>query len=233
LLLALSDVAARLEPKEAERYLDKAATELLKRKPGANDLTQETLLKVISRMESKHAAPYVKRAAGRILQLISPEYGWEMQSRLDRDSAMIASLMDRKDGASFYFHVVARRPFGFGFGLWQILNRAELPLGSALNGYGSYGSYPDRFLFGFGKTHCLAALLALEPLPNPLPAQVLVDLLKQPTCVGLARRAVLDALGTRYSRNFTDQWDFVDYAEEQELGLDLTSPPKQPEVLDR
>jgi hypothetical protein len=68
---------------------------------------------------------------------------------------------------------------------------------------------------------------ALEPLPPPLPAQVLVDLLKDPLCVGAARRPVLDQLGRHYGRYFADQWEFARFAQEQKLGLDLLSPPRQ------
>jgi hypothetical protein len=71
---------------------------------------------------------------------------------------------------------------------------------------------------------------SLEPPTEPLPSQDLVEVLKHPLCVGAARRAVLDALGTRYQRAFTDQWDFVRFATEQQLGLDLSSPPKRPEL---
>jgi hypothetical protein len=59
---------------------------------------------------------------------------------------------------------------------------------------------------------------------------VLVELLKHPLCVGEARRAVLDALGTRYHRTFADQWDFIHFASEQYLDLDLTSPSKRLEL---
>ncbi len=69
---------------------------------------------------------------------------------------------------------------------------------------------------------------AAAPLPPPLPPQALVDLLKQPFCVGVARRAVLDQLERRYGRPFADQWDFARFALERKLGLDLTSPPKRP-----
>jgi serine/threonine protein kinase len=69
---------------------------------------------------------------------------------------------------------------------------------------------------------------ALQPPPEPLPAEMLVELLKHPLCVREARRAVLDALGTRYHRHFADQWDFVRFAQEQQLGLDFTSPPHKP-----
>jgi serine/threonine protein kinase len=69
---------------------------------------------------------------------------------------------------------------------------------------------------------------ALQPLPEPLSAQVVVDVLKQPLCVGAARRAVLDHLGAYYGRSFHDHWDFVRFAQEQQLGLDLMSPPQRP-----
>jgi hypothetical protein len=67
---------------------------------------------------------------------------------------------------------------------------------------------------------------AFESPPPPLPAQTLVDLLKHPFCVGKARRLVLDQL-QRYQRPFADQWDFVRFALEHNLGLDFTTPPQR------
>jgi hypothetical protein len=71
----------------------------------------------------------------------------------------------------------------------------------------------------------LSAALARE-----LPPQTLVDLLKHPFCVGKARRLVLDQLARHGYRPFADQWDFVDYVQQQ-LGLDLTTPPACPRML--
>jgi hypothetical protein len=71
--------------------------------------------------------------------------------------------------------------------------------------------------------------LALEPVAEPLPAETLVDLLKQPLCVGAARRVVLDVLGMHYQRRFADQWDFVHFATDQHLGFDFTTSTKPPE----
>ncbi len=73
---------------------------------------------------------------------------------------------------------------------------------------------------------------ASKPLP-PLPPQVLVNLLKHPCCVAMARRAVLDQLARRYGRPFADQWDFVRFAAEQHSDLDLTSAPTRPLPSDR
>jgi hypothetical protein len=68
-------------------------------------------------------------------------------------------------------------------------------------------------------------------LPPPLRAQTLVELLKHPLCVGEARRLVLDQLQRHYNRPFADQWDFVRFATEQKLGLDLTTPPQRPQAV--
>jgi hypothetical protein len=67
---------------------------------------------------------------------------------------------------------------------------------------------------------------ALAPLPLPLSAQTLVDILKHPLCVGEARRLVLQQLGRHYGRTFPDQWEFARFAEEKQLDLDLLSPPR-------
>jgi hypothetical protein len=64
--------------------------------------------------------------------------------------------------------------------------------------------------------------------PPPLPVPVLVELLKGPLCVGAARRSVLDQLSRHHGRSFADQWDFVIFAEERHLDLDLLTPPKSP-----
>ena len=97
-----------------------------------------------------------------------------------------------------------------------------------------------RFLEVASATGCLAhqphafvvpAILqsVLKPHPPPLPAQMLVGLLKHPLCVREARRLVLDQLTRHYNRPFADHWDFVEYAKQQKLDLDLTSPLSRPE----
>jgi hypothetical protein len=74
------------------------------------------------------------------------------------------------------------------------------------------------------------AQLTPQPLP-PRPAQTLVDMLKQPCCVGEARRRVLEQLARHYHRPFADQWEFVDHVHQHKLDLDLTTPPEQPRLV--
>ncbi|HTU91291.1 MAG TPA: hypothetical protein VMF69_14520, partial [Gemmataceae bacterium] len=74
----------------------------------------------------------------------------------------------------------------------------------------------------------LPALTAVsESLPCRLSTQDLVELLKMPTCFGEKRKVVLKHLGNRYCRTFANHWQFVRFAQEQHLNLDLTSPPKR------
>jgi tRNA A-37 threonylcarbamoyl transferase component Bud32 len=70
-------------------------------------------------------------------------------------------------------------------------------------------------------------LQAAEPLPCRFTTQQLVDLLKMPTCVGEARAVILEQLSYRYRRSFADVWDFVEWAEKYEPGLDFTTPPRR------
>jgi hypothetical protein len=68
----------------------------------------------------------------------------------------------------------------------------------------------------------------LEPPRCRLSTGELVELLNNPLGIGKARRVVLNALGARSKRSFADQWNFVRFAQEQNLGLDFTSPPRAP-----
>jgi hypothetical protein len=68
--------------------------------------------------------------------------------------------------------------------------------------------------------------LAAKPLPWCVSTPDLIELLKQPLCVGVARRAVLDQLEVRYHRPFADQWEFIHFAQGQHLGLDFATPPR-------
>ena len=77
------------------------------------------------------------------------------------------------------------------------------------------------------QTLAAAARILAEPYPCRLSTPELVELLKMPTCFGGSRRIVLNHLGNRYGRRFTNHWSFVRFATEQKLNLDFTTPPKR------
>ncbi len=49
-----------------------------------------------------------------------------------------------------------------------------------------------------------------------------------PTCFGNDRRVVLDYLGNIHGRRFVNHWEFVRFAREKGLDVDLTTPPRRP-----
>jgi hypothetical protein len=77
------------------------------------------------------------------------------------------------------------------------------------------------------RTNWPLALAVLTLVKNPpcrLSNEQLVNLLKDPLCVGKARRLILDQLEIRYQRKFADQWAFARFAQ-SELHIDPTGPP--------
>jgi hypothetical protein len=76
---------------------------------------------------------------------------------------------------------------------------------------GSLGGYSQSLTFS------VALARALEPAPCRFSTQELVDMLNRPLCVGSSRRVILDQLENRYYRTFADVWDFVRFAQEQDL----------------
>jgi hypothetical protein len=77
----------------------------------------------------------------------------------------------------------------------------------------------------------VAQVLSATLTRGHLSTQELTNLLKQPFCVGEARRVVLKQLERRYRRTFADHWEFVRFAQQQNLGLDFTTPPRRPEAV--
>ncbi len=71
---------------------------------------------------------------------------------------------------------------------------------------------------------------ACEPLPCRFETRDLVELLKIPTYYSTERRVILDQLGNRYHQRFATHWDFVRYAEKNNLNLDFTTPPQRPDL---
>ena len=83
---------------------------------------------------------------------------------------------------------------------------------------------------GLGPAEVIAMAVRRLAYPRPcrLTSQELVDLLKMPTCFGDARHVVLDHLGRIHGRRFASHWEFVAFARQRGLPVDLTSPPRRP-----
>jgi hypothetical protein len=235
---ALSEVSGRLEPKEAR---EAAATlgQAMTRTTKADALVQLAagLSAVASRLEPKEAAAVCSRATATRGQTMTKKVRDTLGLRsLAKGLLAVSGRLEPKEAGEAAAALTealtrARNSHASGQHLREGLSAVLLQEDSFRlarrrhHGVGAVG-----VLSSPGSTLLAAALLRadLEPLPPPLPAQILVDLLKQPFCVGETRRLVLDQLGRHYQRPFADQWDFVRFAQERRLGLDLLTPPRRP-----
>jgi hypothetical protein len=195
---ALSAVAARLEPKEATAVCGHAATTL-----------RQTMTKTTADSELGQLALGLAAVAARL----EPK---EATAVCGHAAANLSEAMSKSS-----------KPWELKRVLLAVLCRESVPT-FAQHSASVAATVAAPALAGMPLT--VPALLhpALKPLPPPLPAQTLVDLLKQPLCVGEARRLVLGQLARHYHRPFADLWQFVDYARQQGLPLDLASPPQRP-----
>jgi hypothetical protein len=189
---------------------------------------------MVARMEPKEAAQRCAGAANTLTQAMAKTADPNALSKLTCGLSVVAVRMEPNDAAQRYTQAVdslfqamaTLAPVDRSQELSELLTsveRAELSRRTAVV-LAAIGAPA-----GTGQPLAIPAILApaLERLPCRLSTQQLVELLKQPMCIGLARRVILDQLQNRYRRPFADQWAFVRFAQEHGLGLDFTSPPQR------
>jgi serine/threonine-protein kinase len=227
-------VADRLGPKDATQVADVFCNVMAKpiHPFELRDLAQ-ALAVVAGRLELKEAAHFCAGPAATICQaMANPSMHYSFALPHSQALAALATWLDTNDAAATLFQAMANTtdPAALrvlGRGLAAILTRVDPPESSKR-------AAAVVTIIGRAASTCLPigtpVLLhpALEPLPCRSSTPQLVELLKYPTCVGSARRVILDELETRYRRKFADHWAFVRFAEEQKLDLDFTTPPKRP-----
>jgi serine/threonine protein kinase len=231
----LSAVAARLEPREASRLCATPATILTQTLTKTGN-TPYDLLHLAQGLSAVAARLEPRKAAATLTQAMTKTNDVTVLRELARGLSAVAARLEPREAARACAEAAAT--------LTQAMTKTNnaLVLGylvqglSALLGDGRRLERARAVAATVGSLHdsqglpgALALLQpATEPFPRRLSDQELVDLLKQPLCVGPARRALLDHLEYHHQRTFADQWDFVRYAEEKKLGLDFTNPPRRP-----
>jgi tRNA A-37 threonylcarbamoyl transferase component Bud32 len=223
---------ARLGPKEAA---ETAATFIQAMAKPTNSYAlhefAESLSALASRMEPGEAARLCAQAADTLIRALAKTTDSDDLRELTQGLSAVAAGMGPRVAAETFIQAMARTsdPEGVSVlapGLSAVLTRVDRPELSRRSAAVLAVAGP---VAGTGRPLVAAATLgqALEPLPCRFSTQELVELLKQPTCIGPARRIILDQLANRYRRPFVDQWAFVRFAQEQNLGLDFTSPPQR------
>jgi tRNA A-37 threonylcarbamoyl transferase component Bud32 len=232
----LSAVLARLGPEEAARYAAAAArilTEALAKEKDSyfrSDLVQ-ALSVVLARLSPKEAED-TARILTEALALVSQETDiFNARIAVAEGLSAVAARLSPEKAARILTEALAKETYSdavwpLAQGLVTIsvrLGSEEAVQRSLLTAQTVAGTAPLPPLMGMA-----AWTRAAQPLPSRLSTQELVDFLKMPTCVGKAREPFLQLLGERYNQSFTDQWEFVEYAEKHLPDLDLKSSPKRP-----
>jgi serine/threonine protein kinase len=224
-------VAAKLESEAKRKVCNEAADILIQAFSKSSQLAPvwplaEALPVIVSPLESRDAARKCRQAMVPLLQALNNDpAAWQTGGAT---LGAIAASLEPREAAPLLLQFLGktRNPKvvpALTRHLYAVLSRESThptwPLLLAVSGTAAGGSNP---------TTLFTAPVLLEPAcelpPPPLPAQFLVDLLRHPLCAGDSRRLVLDQLSRHYGRPFVSQWDFVRYAEEHSLGLDLQGP---------
>jgi hypothetical protein len=222
----LEAVAERLGPREAaEAARDLTAAMAKRADPRVLDPLARGLTAVAERLGPQGAAEAARALPAAMAKQTDPS----TLLPLGQGLSAVAARLDPREAAPALTGVMARRTPAelphLEQALWSCLSadpRRPASRAAALVGSTAGFPWPGPPLAGL-------ALLPPNLPPCRVSTQELVELLKLPTCVGPARRVVLDQLEGRYGRRFADHWDFVRFARAHDPGLDLTSPPKQPE----
>jgi hypothetical protein len=212
----LSAVAGRMEPEEAAAALNRAIAKTTD--PGALGRLAWRPREAATRLEPREPA----QAAATLIQAVAKTAHPDVSRELDKHLQPVLDLPGVDDSKSR----VARETVKLAQDLSAVLTGVDRP---ELSRRWAGVLAMVGPLAGTGQPLVAPATLGptLQPPPCRLSTPELVELLKQSTCVGLARRVLLDQLQNRYRRPFADQWAFVRFAQEQNLGLDFTSPPKR------
>jgi hypothetical protein len=233
LAACLAPVAGRLEPAEAARAL----TQALKKETDAfaRQLLAEGLASVASRLGPAEGARIGNEVLRSQLRRLKPDSKAIPLADIPIDYSelkvvlTLLPLVDAESVEPFVLtlsrQIASDRQADAGTLELLLTDAAPLPVRQRIVALAA--------AVGQGAGGPLAGLTFLpaarEPLPCRLATQDLVELLKMPTCLREVRRVVLDQLGNRYGRRFETHWDFVRFAQEQNLGLNFTTPPQRPD----
>jgi predicted Ser/Thr protein kinase len=232
---SISAVAPRQKPEDAASGAALAAAALARaikdeKNPLLLSSLAESLSAVAVRMDAKAAATVAVSAAANLVHAMKDIKNPGASYFLPQGLSALADRMAPDDAAALTLQAVTA--------LFKNSSVGSFPLSVLLNGVppaemrsrSASAAALVAFLAGPSPTFAAFYIPVAEPPPCRLSTQQLVELLKMPPCIGEVRRVVLDRLGDRYHRHFSDAWEFVHFAKEQHLDLDFTSPLSRPEA---
>jgi hypothetical protein len=240
---AFAVLAGKLEPQEAAQLTAPLAGQILKdivaAKNGSGLLyPSESLGFILTTCDKTQIAAMVQTALEKIIELLDTPKSLNAPKSYDLDSMdalrrladqldpvqaakIAAKINEREEGSEDYFHVL---PLLLALSLrTDFVSLGEQAL--ILDKWYTRGWVFPIFDYESIFWHPDGFRLWLRFLPK-LSTQVLIDLLKRPTCLGRARVAVIQELGKRAEQDFTGIWEMLEWARQQEPKLDLAAPPR-------
>jgi hypothetical protein len=197
--------------------------------PNTNSIARVDLARALSALAARMGSGEAAQAAGPLAQALEdPKTTSSARADLARALSALAARMGR--GKAAQAAGTLAREMSKTTDTTRLNSLAEAivvtltglpPTRTATAAAAAVTSLADRS----GWPMTLAVLtLVKDPPPCRLSTLQLVDLLKDPLCVGKARRVILDQLEIRFQREFADHWAFVRFAQ-NELTIDPTGPP--------
>jgi tRNA A-37 threonylcarbamoyl transferase component Bud32 len=230
----LSAASARMEPGDAARVSAEGVKALrhamtLTKDVATLSVLAEGVAALAARMEPRESARVSTEVAALLTQTMSRAAGPFEQQRVAEALAAAAVRLEPGDAAVLLMQTMSAYPDAdtrliLAQGLSAVLGDLRREERARAVAAAAGGLHVCQGMHGL----LFVLRPASEPFPRRLSDRQLAELLKHPLCIGVARRAVLDQLEIHHRRTFTDQWEFVNFAEEQKLGLDLLGPPKRP-----
>ncbi len=230
----LAGLTSWLEPQQANPLAERAAQQLVKAmgKTSSHIALQVLALglaDVTACLEPKLGATYTREACQYLEKAMGKTSNRFTSRSLARGLAELAGRMEFYPASQILIQALARvkEP--------DAQSALLLGLGAVLHKMDSR-ELVRRIGGQVGSVSCLNHPLIGMPgfliTGHRLPAsnastQELVDVLKLPGCIGVARRTVLNLLEQRYQRKFSNHWEFVRFTREQKLDCDLESPPRR------
>jgi serine/threonine protein kinase len=233
---AVAAVAGRLGPEQAREACGAAADRLLSAIATTPPPGRAGLAKAVAAVAGRLDAQQAREGAGRLLTAMGQAQNLIALDSLGFAVAAVAGRLDDQQAREACGAAADRLLTAMTTA--RVRFQAELNVSEAVAAL-SVRLGPQRAQQGAGRMLNAVALTTdkrfrehwgriLTSVAERLDRDQLIDLLKQPTCVGAANEIVLRQLSERMKQPFATTWDLVAYLEKNEPGIDLPAPPRRP-----
>jgi hypothetical protein len=229
---AMGELASRLTAQDAASAVDHAL-DVIPRQTNPAALPQ--LGKAVAMLASRLTPQDARKACRRALEALGGAIDLTTLVELEKTVAALAGSLPPEEASLLADRAMdraldilgrqkGRADFGDMGNALETLAKQMMPQQAA----GAAGQALDILARADDLAGVKELTMALTALASQSSLQGLVDVLKQPTCVGKPEEIIRQEFGRRAGQEFKDLWELVDWLRRQEQPLDLASPPHLP-----